>query len=82
MTAHKYRRLQANFDRQSRADLPYSVDRVGIVPRIAAAWREYWRVDPAIGVDAETQAMLILCGAVLIASPFVWFVGMCCGFWA
>lgn len=82
MTQRQYRRLTRNFDRQARCDLPYSPSRVGLAPRLAAAWREYWRPDPAMGVDAETQAMLMLCGAVLIASPFVWFVGMCCGFWA
>lgn len=80
MTDREYRKLQANFRRQQRLGLPYSPTRVGMVPLIASAWREYWRPDPAIGVPADIQAMVMLCGLGLVACGVVGFIGMCCGF--
>lgn len=81
MTGSEYRRLSRNFDRQSRADLPYAVDRVGIVPRIAAAWREYWAPEPVI-VSRDADATARLLAFIVVGIPAVWIVGKCCGLWA
>lgn len=80
MTDREYRAIEANFRRQERLDLPYSHARVGLAPRVASAWREYWRPDPAIGVSADAQAMVTLCGFGLILIPLVCVAAKCCGF--
>lgn len=79
MTDREYRRLQANFARQSRLGLPYSPTRVGVWPRLVGAWRELLRPDPAMGLDKHTHEALLLVLASWVVLPIAGLVAIACG---